>query len=68
MKIKQLIEDQGISIAFHIDETGSLVIDINSEMDISIPNSTAMELVEFLRNKLIDHHNANSSIFKNLFQ
>lgn len=67
MKIKQLIETNGQSIALHIDEDGSIIVEMNGEM-VEIPYSTAMELIEYLRSKLIDHHNANSSIFKTLFR
>jgi hypothetical protein len=67
MKIKQLIESNGQAIAFHIDEDGSLIVEMNGEM-IEVPYSTASELIEYLRSKLIDHHNANSSILKTLFR
>ena len=67
MKIKQLIEANGQAIALHIDEDGSLIIEMNEEM-FEVPYTTAMELIEYLRNKLIDHHNANNSLLKTIFR
>ena len=67
MKIKQLLESNGQAIAFHIDEDGSLIIEMNEEM-FEVPYTTAMELIEYLRNKLIDHHNANNSLLKKIFR
>ena len=67
MKIKQLLESHGQAIAFHIDEDGSLIIEMNEEM-FEVPYTTAMELMEYLRNNLIDHHNANNSLLKKIFR
>jgi hypothetical protein len=68
MKIKQLIETPGaMAISFYIDDDGALMIEKDGDL-IEVPYQTAMELVEYLRNKLIDHHNANSSILKQFFR
>ena len=67
MKIKQLIEGDGKSISFHINEDGALVIEMNGEM-IEIPHLTSLELIEYLRCKLYDHQEANTSLLKRLFR
>lgn len=68
MKIKQLIETPGaMAISFYIDDDGALMIEKDGEL-IEIPNQTAMELIEYLRCKLIDHQHANLSFFKRLLR
>jgi hypothetical protein len=67
MKIKQLIEAGGQSACFHIDEDGSLILEMNNEM-IEVPHLVALELVEYLRLKLYEHQETNHSLLKRLFR
>lgn len=67
MKIKQLIEGDGNSISFHINEDGALVIETGGKQ-IEIPHLTALELIEYIRCKLYDHQEANESLLKRLFK
>lgn len=68
MKIKQLIDTpSGVSVKFHVDEDGSLIIEMDGE-SIEIPHLLAMELLHYLTAKLYDHQNANESFLKRLLR
>ena len=68
MKIKQLIDTpSGVHASFHVDEDGSLILQMEGE-SIDIPHSTALELIEYLRSKLIDHQFKTDSVLKRLFR
>ena len=69
MKIKQLIESEGgtVRASFYIDEDGALIIEMNDEV-LEIPHLTSLELIEYLRCKLYDHQEANTSLLKRLFR
>ena len=67
MKIKQLIEAGSISASFHIDENGSMILEMNGEI-IEVPHLVALELVEYLRLKLYQHQEINESLLKRLFR
>lgn len=67
MKIKQLIEGDGKSISFHINEDGELVIENNGEI-IEVPHLVAIELIQYLASKLYEHQDKNESLLKRLFR
>lgn len=67
MKIKQLIEGDGKSISFHINEDGELVIENNGET-IEVPHLVAIELIQYLASKLYEHQDKNESLLKRLFR
>jgi hypothetical protein len=68
MKIKQLIEEPGaMAISFYIDDNGALMIEKDGDL-IEIPANTAIELIEYLRCKLIEHQQANESLLQRLLR
>lgn len=69
MKIKQLIESEGgtVRASFYIDENGVLIIEMNDEL-LEVPNTVALELIQYIAGKLYEHQEANTSLLKRLFR